>query len=145
MIAIRPDTARAISSPRETPVPPRFRFSELLTQGAASLMRSAETAITSLPGGPVMAVAVRGGLGSSASPAVPTPRSLGTAEGPSPTSDPTQAVSGVEGSLRNAQEMNLYYLEVQERVNAQNRTFSTLSNVLKAEHETVKTAIANIR
>ena len=38
-----------------------------------------------------------------------------------------------------------YNLEIQERVNAENRTFSTLSNVLKAEHDTVKTAIGNIR
>ena len=37
------------------------------------------------------------------------------------------------------------YLQIQEQVNAQNRTFSTLSNVLKAEHDTVKTAIGNIR
>jgi hypothetical protein len=30
-------------------------------------------------------------------------------------------------------------------VNAQNRSYTALSNVLKAEHETVKTAIGNIR
>ena len=41
--------------------------------------------------------------------------------------------------------MNLYYLQVQEAVNAQNRSFTTLSNVLKAQHDTVKTAIGNIR
>ena len=52
---------------------------------------------------------------------------------------------GVESSLAQAQEMNLYYLQIQEQVNAQNRTFTTLSNVLKAEHDTVKTAIGNIR
>jgi len=52
---------------------------------------------------------------------------------------------GLESSLQQSQEMNLYYLQIQETVNAQNRTFSTLSNVLKAEHDTVKTAIGNIR
>ena len=52
---------------------------------------------------------------------------------------------GIEGSLQQAQEMNLYYLQIQEQVNAQNRSFTTLSNVLKAEHDTVKTAIGNIR
>jgi hypothetical protein len=41
--------------------------------------------------------------------------------------------------------MNLYYLQIQEEVDAQNRQFSTYSNVLKAEHDTVKTAIGNIR
>ena len=51
----------------------------------------------------------------------------------------------LESSLQQSQEMNLYYLQIQEAVNAQNRSFSTLSNVLKAEHDTVKTAIGNIR
>jgi hypothetical protein len=41
--------------------------------------------------------------------------------------------------------MNLYYLQIQEAVNSQNRSFTALSNVLKAEHDTVKTAIGNIR
>jgi hypothetical protein len=58
---------------------------------------------------------------------------------------PTAGDGGIEGSLAQAQEMNLYYLQIQEEVNAQNRTFSALSNVLKAEHDTVKTAIGNIR
>jgi hypothetical protein len=52
---------------------------------------------------------------------------------------------GLESSLQQSQEMNLYYLQIQEAVNAQNRSFTALSNVLKAEHDTVKTAIGNIR
>lgn len=53
--------------------------------------------------------------------------------------------AGLESSLQQSQEMNLYYLQVQEAVNSQNRSFTALSNVLKAEHDTVKTAIGNIR
>jgi hypothetical protein len=41
--------------------------------------------------------------------------------------------------------MFMSYLQVQETVNAQNRSFTTLSNVMKAQHDTVKTAIGNIR
>jgi hypothetical protein len=52
---------------------------------------------------------------------------------------------GLESSLQQSQDMNLYYLQIQEAVNAQNRSFTALSNVLKAEHDTVKTAIGNIR
>ena len=108
-----------------------------------------------------MAVAVRGGSGSvpmspmSAHGASSTPigRSGGSsAEGPGGASPPGMAGSpgttgdgGVESSLAQSQEMNMYYLQIQETVNAQNRTFSALSNVLKAEHDTVKTAIGNIR
>jgi hypothetical protein len=51
----------------------------------------------------------------------------------------------LESSLQQSQDMNLYYLQIQEAVNSQNRSFTALSNVLKAEHDTVKTAIGNIR
>lgn len=53
--------------------------------------------------------------------------------------------ASIEASLQHSQDMNLYFLQIQEQVNAQNRSFTTLSNVLKAEHDTVKTAIGNIR
>jgi hypothetical protein len=51
---------------------------------------------------------------------------------------------GLESSMAQAQQMNLYYLQVQEQVNAQNRTFTALSNVLEVEHNTAKSAIGNI-
>jgi hypothetical protein len=41
-------------------------------------------------------------------------------------------------------QMNLYDLQVQEQVNAQNRTFTALSNVLEVEHSAAKSAIGNI-
>ena len=37
------------------------------------------------------------------------------------------------------------YLELQERISAESRAYSALSNVLKARHDTVKNAIGNIR
>lgn len=61
------------------------------------------------------------------------------------TGQPGAEGTGLESSLQQSQEMNLYYLQIQEAVNAQNRSFTALSNVLKAEHDTVKTAIGNIR
>jgi hypothetical protein len=51
---------------------------------------------------------------------------------------------GIQASLMQSQQMNLYYLQVQQEVDAENRTFTTLSNVLKAENDTVKNAIGNI-
>jgi hypothetical protein len=50
----------------------------------------------------------------------------------------------LEGSIAQEQQMNLYYLQIQEQVNEQNRTYSALSNVLEVEHNTAKTAIGNI-
>jgi hypothetical protein len=51
---------------------------------------------------------------------------------------------GLQATLMQSQQMNLYYLQVQQEVDAENRTFTTLSNVLKAENDTVKNAIGNI-
>lgn len=161
----RPDLAVATTAPRVTPTTPRVEFKKVLTN---SLVRSAETAMRVLPGGPLMAVAIRGGPGPAGSLGIPlagigsTPVRAG-AEGPAPLAggatgalSPTGMTPGaggvaggeassVEASLQQSQEMNLYYLQIQEAVNAQNRSFTALSNVLKAEHDTVKTAIGNIR
>jgi hypothetical protein len=75
---------------------------------------------------------------------------LSSATGASTGTPGTSGVPGAEGgslesSLQQSQDMNLYYLQIQEAVNSQNRSFTALSNVLKAEHDTVKTAIGNIR
>lgn len=167
-----PNMSVHTSGPRLTPGNPRVPFAEVM-KGAATA--GAELAMRTLPGGPAIAVAVRGGgapSGMTSGPyAAAAPRlgatasgvTMGTAEGPagatgsstpgvnvSGTVGGTSASSGGEGAgldqaMAHSQEMNLYFLRVQEEVNAQNRTFTTLSNVMKAEHETVKTAIGNIR
>ena len=156
-LSARPDVHVATTAPRVTPTPPRAgKFAEVLGR---NVVRSAETAMRTLPGAPLMAVAVRGGVGAS----MPLMRNGGTGmagpEGPvagaSTSMSPASATgvpgaapnegSSIESSLQQSQDMNLYFLEIQERVNAQNRSFTTLSNLLKAEHDTVKTAIGNIR
>jgi hypothetical protein len=59
-------------------------------------------------------------------------------------SSASPADGGLESSLAQSQAMNLYYLQIQEEVNAQSRTFTALSNVLEVEHNTAKSAIGNI-
>jgi hypothetical protein len=39
----------------------------------------------------------------------------------------------------------MYMLTIQQKVQQDNQQFTTLSNVMKAQHDTVKTAIGNIR
>ena len=184
-ISSRPDVTVATTAPRVTPTPERGVFKKVLTQ---SLVRGAETAMKVLPGGPLMALAVRGGGGPGGAFGVPLtgtgsplrsgggapegpggatvrggaggslPRALqsvgngalasatgGAQSGAAGTSGAGAEGGGLESSLQQSQEMNLYYLQIQEAVNAQNRSFTALSNVLKAEHDTVKTAIGNIR
>jgi hypothetical protein len=150
-ITARPDVAVATTAPRVTPTPPRTHFKEVLTRSAVS---GAEAAMRVLPGSPLMAVAIRGTTGPGTSIGVPMAGAgVRTAEGPGvgqaalggAAGAPGGESAGIEGSLQQSQDMNLYYLQIQEAVNAQNRSFTALSNVLKAEHDTVKTAIGNIR
>ena len=163
---VRPDVVSISTAPRPTPTPVRVQFSEVLAGSARALVRGAQAAVRSLPGAPLMAVAVRGGssvatsasvtLGGSS--AFSAPLGAAPPEGPGGAALAGVAVAGVgpgagsggavdgglESSMAQAQQMNLYYLQVQEQVNAQNRTFTALSNVLEVEHNTAKSAIGNI-
>jgi hypothetical protein len=156
------DVVTAESAPRPTAVPPRVHFASVLASTARGLVRGAEQAMTSLPGGPLVALAIRGTGAGGASTMSASSMSHGVGigthstsvgstsatspEGPQPTSGGAAGADGsIQSTLQQSQDMNLYFLQIQEEVNAQNRAFSALSNVLKAEHDTVKTAIGNIR
>ena len=134
-------------------------FREMVTRGAGAILRGAEAAVSSLPGAPIVAAAVRpqagaGGtsVGAGGAAGLGGPRlapTAGTAEvpavgGASPGRGPGDG-SSVEGALAQSQEFNLYYLQLQEQLSAENRAFSAMSNVLKTRHDTVKNAIGNIR
>jgi hypothetical protein len=56
-------------------------------------------------------------------------------------SDPT---GGIDASLQQSAQLSMYYLQVQQEVDAQNRSFTALSNVLKTQHDSAKAAIQNI-
>jgi len=167
----RPDIVTVSSETRPTPT--GTRFSDVLAGGATTIVQGAETAMTVLPGAPLMALAVRGGstptlpMGSTSplsAPGMGAGPGLGggiatpvTAEGPGGGSPGLGAAlaggmssalmggdGGIQASLMQSQQMNLYFIQVQQEVDAQNRTFTTLSNVLKTENDTVKNAIGNI-
>ena len=40
---------------------------------------------------------------------------------------------------------DMYYLQLQEQMSQESRSYSAVSNVLKARHDTMKNAIGNIR
>ena len=172
-ITSRPDVTVATTAPRVTPTPARGVFKQVLTQslvrGAETAMKvlpgsplmavairggngqgsalgvpmtgtGSPRGVGGSPEGPGGAATRSGSLGATA-------QSMGSAAlagatGAQP-GDPNGG--GLESSLQQSQDMNLYYLQIQEAVNSQNRSFTALSNVLKAEHDTVKTAIGNIR
>jgi hypothetical protein len=154
----RMDVIATPSAPRVTPAS-GAPFRDMISRGASAILRGAEAAISSLPGAPIVAAAVRPSgsavatsLGSGSAigfgaPRVPSTSGSGTAENPVPGSSTGSGAEGssVEGTLAQSQEFNLYYLQLQEQLSAENRAFSAMSNVLKTRHDTVKNAIGNIR
>jgi len=155
----RMDVVSTDSAPRVTP-PSGIPFKDMVARGTVAIVRGAEAAITSLPGAPIVAAAVRPAAGSgptlgtrqagAAGFAARTPAvGYGTAESPAggvgAVGGPAAESSSVEGALAQSQEFNLYYLQLQEQLAAENRAYSAMSNVLKARHDTVKNAIGNIR
>src|SRR5580658_9884878 len=169
--ASRPDIVLVESTARPTPTPVRVSFGQVLAAGAGGLVQGAELAASHLPGASVAAAAVRGGStlmslsvpGSAAVSAIaegpgatggamglgtggltmPTSSAAGTsALGTSATAgDPT---GGIDASLQQSAQLSMYYLQVQQEVDAQHRSFTALSNVLKTQHDSAKAAIQNI-
>lgn len=128
---------------RVTPAPAR-PFKQIMSAGTGALASGAEAAVAKLPGGPVLAAAIRPGPGGAGHvPAAATPEGSGGTAG-----SPTGTAGGepsMEAVLEENADKNLYYLQLQERISAESRAYTALSNVLKARHDTVKNAIGNIR
>jgi hypothetical protein len=158
-----PNMVAVPTAPRPTPTPVRVQFSEVLASGAQALVRGAQAAASVLPGGPIAAMALRGGSVDGSSPGtVPHLSTTGstvsaatvgtTPEGPGgtpaaplgTTASGAAGDDGIQSSMAQSEQMNLYYLQIQEQVNSQNRTFTALSNVLEVENNTAKSAISNI-
>jgi len=150
--------ASASSAARVT-APPGQPFKAMMSAGANAILSGAESAVTRLPGGPILAAALRPGpgdagvaqtgAGTTAGLGSSTPEgSAGTAglgSGGAATGGASAENGGVEAALNQSANQNLYFIEIQERISAESRSYSAISNVLKARHDTVKNAIGNIR
>jgi len=161
------DVVVEVTRPRQTERP-NSPFRDVLAGGTAILVRGAEVA-TSVAAGPVMAAAVRetgmAAAGAIAGSGVRAPGAMataGTSLGGAATGAAASGTSGVSSSLsspasdqsdvaamqamqRESQVFNMQLLELQENVQQENRRFSTVSNVLRAKHDTAKAAVSNIR
>jgi hypothetical protein len=143
------------TAPRVTPEPAR-PFQQMMNVSSSAIVSGAEAAVTHLPGGSIIAAAMRPGVGSGAT--FSSAMSLNSAVGPTgtATSGTTGGVPGVSGTasggdpsmqqmLSQDADQNMYYLQLQEQMSAESRSYSAISNVLKARHDTMKNAIGNIR
>jgi len=118
---------------QRTAEPSRF---DLALQGAAQgaaggLAATVALAAPYLPGGPILAGAVRGAVVGAAAPA----------PGAGGGSDIVEATRTLQ---QQAQSFNLQYLQLQESLQRESREFTALSNVMKVQHDSAKAAIGNI-
>jgi hypothetical protein len=150
------------TAPRVTPAP-AHPFQQVMYAGSTAIVSGAEAAITRLPGGGILAAAMRPGISSRiSSSTTPVSASLNSRpEGPTGTagvsSSGLSTTSGgalgstgtgdpsIEQVMSQDADQNMYYLKLQEQMSAESRSYSAISNVLKARHDTMKNAIGNIR
>jgi hypothetical protein len=150
------------TAPRVTPAP-AHPFQQVMYAGSAAIVNGAEAAVTHLPGGGILAAAMRPGASNAAfSLSSPVSASANNRpEGPTGTAGagtaglatstggnsgaPGSADPSIEQVMSQDADQNMYYLKLQEQMSAESRTYSAISNVLKARHDTMKNAIGNIR
>ena len=145
----------------------RSDFGAQLRNGIAASAGTVSTAVgvaaPFVPGGAVVAAAVSGVAGSvsggsqmSGSGAGGVAESLpgagpglGTAAGGDAAGTGNAGIDKNIQATKDMQEMmasfNLQYLQLQEKMQAENRSFTTVSNVMKTKHDTAKSSISNVR
>jgi hypothetical protein len=136
---------------RQTERPPA-PFRSVLAGGVSLLMSGAEVA-THVVGGPVLAAAVHdarvgatsavagtasgGMIGRPSSPGAIAAAAAGAAVNPE--------MAGMDALMQQGQASNLQLLALQQQVQQENQRFTTVSNVMRAKHDTAKAAVSNIR
>lgn len=60
-------------------------------------------------------------------------------------SNQQQLLDQTKGMQEMMASFNLQYLQLQEKMQMENRSFSTISNVMKTKHDTAKASINNVR
>jgi hypothetical protein len=129
---------------------PAAPFRSVLAGSVSLLMTGAEVA-THVVAGPVLAAAVHdarvgatnavGGRGI-AGPAGAATGAAALAAGGA-TGNPEMA--NVEAMMQQGQISNVQLLALQQQVQQENQQFTTVSNVMRAKHDTAKAAVSNIR
>ncbi|MFK7998358.1 MAG: hypothetical protein AB8H86_02135 [Polyangiales bacterium] len=133
--SFRPDINLVTTAPRVTPPSTGQRFRDALGEGAMGVLDGVEQAAGLVPGGGAVAAAIRAGQRSQGAGGN---ASISGGGGSSSTSGPEDVLAGSQ-----AQAMDL--LEMQQQISMEQRQFQTVSNVMKARHDTAKAVIQNVR
>lgn len=135
---------------RQAPKKDETTFSDVLVGSAQVLLSGAEMA-TSMVGGTVLSAALartREKL-SKHSAQTSGPLSSSGASGSSGSSSISSTGDSDYDAMKQLQdeskEMNTFFLQLQQKMQQENRRFTTLSNIMKSKHDTARSAINNIR
>ncbi|MFT5355936.1 MAG: hypothetical protein ACI9KE_003157 [Polyangiales bacterium] len=133
--SFRPDISLVTTAPRITPPSTGQRFRDALGEGAMGVLDGVEQAAGLVPGGGAVAAAIRAGQRAQGAAGNAGISGAGTA--------PT--ASGPESVLAGSQAQAMELLEMQQQISMEQRQFQTVSNVMKARHDTAKAVIQNVR
>jgi hypothetical protein len=146
----------AETRPRQTQAQPS-PFRELVAGGVAVLMSGAAAATSVMGAAPLAAAArsvARSALDPFAGASAARVTGLGAKGDGSPPSAATPGgeaasdasdLATMQAMQRESQAFNMQLLALQDQVQQDSQRFSTLSNVLRAKHDTAKAAVSNIR
>jgi hypothetical protein len=147
---------RISSAPATTRQTPRNDFGAMIgrgvANGAGAVAGAVGVAAPFIPGGAVVSSTVSqaaGAIGNYANdggmnmpgqaPGLNTPMGQGGGSSTQSLMDQTKQMQEMQMSF------NLQYLNLQNKMQGENRQYSTISNVLKTKHDTTKNSINNIR
>jgi hypothetical protein len=145
-----------------------------LSRTTDAVLNAGQLAAPFIPGGAVLSAAVTGvgslkssaGASTNATSAAPNSNSLsgagmsgsvsgsggstystggGSTAGVSATGGPTDMMTAAKQMQELNMSFNMQYLMLQQKMQADNRQFTTLSNIMKTKHDTAKNAINNVR
>ncbi len=110
--------------------------------GVGAMANAAAAAAPYVPGGAVVTATmdrVAGAMSDNGTANLPGQGSAGGRSSTQSLMDQTKAMQEMQMSF------NLQYLNLQNKMQNENRQFSTISNVIKTKHDTAKNAINNVR
>lgn len=140
-----PSVQSRVTTPRTTEAPAADRFREALGRSAGQLVAGVEQVASFVPGGPVVTAAIRGaaggasGVGSSSQALSATPETSGG------TSSGGAGEGSAVGSLADQSNQAMQLLELQHALAMEQQRVQTISNVMKARHDSNKAVIGNLR
>ena len=111
--------------------------------GVGTMASSASSGQSSVGAG-VVGASYATGMGAGGATVPNTTTGSGVAGGVQVSTGTDAQAAGFGSVLQQQAAMNMQYLELQNTMQQENQTFSTLSNVLKVRHDTAKNSISNI-